>query len=479
MVRNLISCYHLGMPKDVQLFNTLGRKKEKFVPITPGEVSLYCCGPTVYHYAHIGNLRTYVFEDILVRVLRRAGFKVNHVMNITDVGHLVSDGDDGEDKMEVGARRSGKSIWELADYYSQVFFQDLQKLNVVKPDIAPKATDHVPEMIALVQKLEEKGFVYKTKDGLYYDTKMFPTYADLGKLDLENLEEGKRISMGDKRAPSDFALWKFSPEGTMRQMEWDSPWGKGFPGWHIECSAMAMKYLGETFDLHCGGIDHIPVHHSNEIAQSEAATGKHFVNYWMHGEFLNEDSGKMSKSKGETLTVSLLEREGFQPLEYRFLLLQAHYRAGIRFSYEALKAAASGYHGILARLKEWKSENSSAAPENEVYVKYRDAFDKALFDDLNAPEGLATLFLALKDPDLTPAQKKKLAFDFDGVLGLRLQEMSEKEDDALPAEVQALVDARDEARRTKNFAESDRLRSELQAKGYKVEDTPKGTKVKL
>ena len=466
------------MPKDVFLFNTLGRKKEKFVPLTPGEVKLYTCGPTVYHYAHIGNLRTYVFEDILVRALLRAGYKITHVMNITDVGHLVSDGDDGEDKMEIGARRSGKSIWDLADYYSKVFFGDLEKLGVMKPQIIPKATDHIPEMIDLVQKLESKGFVYRTDDGLYFDTVKFPQYGDFAKLDLENLEAGKRVAVGGKHSPTDFALWKFSPVGQQRQMEWESPWGKGFPGWHIECSAMAMKYLGETFDLHCGGIDHIPVHHTNEIAQSEAATGKPFVNYWMHGEFLNEDSGKMSKSKGETLTLSVLERDGFHPMEYRFLLLQAHYRSGLKFSYEALKSAQAGFKGIVERMKEWKGENAAVAPEAPEMARYREKFDAAVFDDLNMPEALAVLFTALKDTNLMTAQRKKLVLDFDQVLGLRLEEMAAKEE-SLPAEVEALVHARDEARRTKNWAESDRLRNELQAKGYKVEDTPKGTRVKL
>lgn len=462
------------MQKDVFLFNTLTRKKEKFVPITPGEVKIYTCGPTVYHYAHIGNLRTYVFEDILVRALRRATFHVTHVMNITDVGHLVGDGDAGEDKMEEGSRRTGKNIWEIADFYAKVFFSDLHKLNVADPQIIPKATEHIPEMIALVQKLEAKGFVYRTNDGLYFDSLKFSSYPDFARLDLDNLEAGKRVAVGDKRSPTDFALWKFSPAGEKRQMEWESPWGKGFPGWHIECSAMAMKYLGETFDLHCGGIDHIPVHHTNEIAQSEAATGKRFANYWMHGEFLNEDSGKMSKSKGEFLTLSVLERDGFDPMEYRFLLLQAHYRSSLKFSYEALKAAQAGYRGIVERLKEWKNE--SIVPFSAVMEEKRKAFDSCLFDDLNMPEVLPILFSVLKDASLSPAEKKTLVLDFDGALGLRLAESSAKVE-ALSAEIEALVVARDEARRSKNWAESDRLRDELQKNGFKVDDTPKGTKV--
>lgn len=462
------------MQKEVFLFNTLSRKKEKFTTLTPGEVKLYACGPTVYHYAHIGNLRTYVFEDLLVRALRRANYKVTHVMNITDVGHLVGDGDQGEDKMEEGARRTGKNIWEIADFYSKVFFSDLAKLNIQSPQIIPKATDHIPEMIELVQKLEKKGFVYRTSDGLYYDTSKFPAYGDFARLDLDNLEAGKRVAVGDKRSPTDFALWKFSPAGEKRQMEWDSPWGKGFPGWHIECSAMAMKYLGETFDLHCGGIDHIPVHHTNEIAQSEAATGKRFANFWMHGEFLNEDSGKMSKSKGEFLTLSVLERDGFDPLEYRFLLLQAHYRSSVKFSYDALKAAQSGYRGIVERLKEWKSE--ARVQFSPAMIERRAAFDRCLFDDLNMPEVISVLFSVLKDSGLTPAERKTLVLDFDSVLGLKLEEASVREDSISP-EAQGFVTARDEARQRKDWAESDRLRGELQKLGFKVDDTPKGTKV--
>ena len=464
------------MAKDVFLFNTLTRKKEKFVPIRAGEASLYTCGPTVYHYAHIGNLRTYVFEDFLVRTLKRAGLKLTHVMNITDVGHLVSDGDDGEDKMEVGARKAGKTIWEIAEYYTKVFFTDLEKLHCLRPQIVPKATDHVPEMIALIQKLEEKGIAYKTSDGMYYDTAKFPRYAEFGKLDVENLEAGKRVAMGEKRNPTDFALWKFLPKDKKRQQEWDSPWGRGFPGWHIECSAMAMKYLGETFDLHCGGIDHVTVHHTNEIAQSEAATGKRFVNYWLHGEFLNEDSGKMSKSKGETLTLSVLERDGFTPTEYRFLLLQTHYRSSIKFSYDSLRAAQAGLRGLVDRLKEWKGEQA-VVQFSQAGERHKAEFEKAVFDDLNMPQALAALFGALKDSSISNGEKKALALDFDEIFGLGLAQLMNAEE-ALPAEVQALVNARDEARRNKQWAESDRLRGELVALGWAVEDSAKGTKVK-
>lgn len=464
------------MTKDVFLFNTASRKKEKFVPLSPGKVGLYTCGPTVYHYAHIGNLRTYVFEDLLVRTLRYAGFEVNHVMNITDVGHLVGDGDDGEDKMEVGARRAGKSAWDIAAYYTNIFFEDIAKLNIERPIIIPKATDHIQEMIELIQDLEKKGYVYRTNDGLYYDTAQFPRYADFAKLDVENLEAGKRVEMGEKKHPTDFALWKFSPADQKRQMEWDSPWGKGFPGWHIECSAMSMKYLGESFDIHCGGIDHVRVHHTNEIAQSEASTGKTYARYWMHGEFLNEDSGKMSKSKGETLTISYLEKQGFSPVDYRFLLLQAHYRSGITFHFDALRSAQAGLNGIRARVREWKDVSVPTGAFTPAAQAYETKFSSCMFDDLNAPEALSVFFSAMKDSALSEGEKKKLLLGFDKILGLGIEQMITVVE-KLPADVQTLVRARDEARKNKDFAASDRLRDELQAKGYAVKDSPTGTKV--
>ena len=464
--------------RDVFLYNTLTRKKEKFEAMTPGKVGLYCCGPTVYHFAHIGNMRTYVFEDVLVRALKYAGFEVTHVMNITDVGHLVSDGDDGEDKMETGSKREGKSAWEIADYYSKVFFSDSEKLNILKPQIISKATDHIPEMVEMVKALEAKGFVYRTEDGLYFDTVKFPQYGAMAKLDVENLEAGKRVSMGTKHRPTDFALWKFSPEDKKRQMEWPSPWGKGFPGWHIECSAMSMKYLGETFDIHCGGKDHIPVHHTNEIAQSEASTGKPFVHYWMHGAFLNEDSGKMSKSKGDFLDLAYLEKNGFDPIDYRFLLLQAHYRSEVIFHFETLKSAQAGLQSIRTRLEEWSGVlPSDLATFTPAMIAYKEKFTKGVLDDLNTSEGLAVLFSVLKDSSLEPAQKKALAFDFDEVLGLKLKSIGPAKVQEVAPEIQKLVDERDAARKSKNWAESDRLRDELQAKGYAVKDSPQGTKI--
>lgn len=460
------------MTKDVFLYNTLGRQKEKLVPQEGNKVRLYTCGPTVYHYAHIGNLRTYVFEDLLVRVLRRAGFDLNHVMNITDVGHLVSDGDDGEDKMEKGSKREGKTAWEVAEFYTKAFFSDFDKLRCTRPTIICKATDHIKEMIELVQKLEDKGLVYPTSDGLYYDTARFPTYATFAKLDVENLEAGKRVSMGEKKRPTDFALWKFSPENEQRQMEWPSPWGKGFPGWHIECSAMAMKYLGESFDIHCGGIDHIPVHHTNEIAQSEGATGKRFANIWMHGAFLTVDEGRMGKSQGNFLTISVLEENGFSAQDYRFLLLQAHYRSSLDFHFDGLKAAQSGLRGLVDRVRELGTAKAALSAAGQAYLE---KFDRAVFDDLNTSEAMATLFGVLKDAALSAGEKLTLVENFDGVFGLGLLESAAKVE-TLPAHVQALVTARDQARAAKNWGESDRLRDEIQKLGYKVEDSAKGTK---
>lgn len=466
------------MSKDVFLYNTLSRQKEKFSPVEPGLAKIYACGPTVYHFAHIGNLRTYVFEDLLIRTLRRAGFRVKHVMNITDVGHLVTDSDEGEDKMEAGARREGKTAWEVADFYTKAFFSDFDKLHCVRPEILCKATDHIPEMIALVDRLEKKGFVYPTSDGLYYDTAKFSTYANFAKIDIENLEAGKRVSMGEKKRPTDFALWKFSPENEKRQMEWPSPWGKGFPGWHIECSAMAMKYLGETFDIHCGGKDHIPVHHTNEIAQSEGATGKRFANYWLHGYFLTVDEGRMGKSQGNFLTISVLEENGFSAEDYRFLLLQAHYRSDLDFHFETLKGAQAGLRGVVDKLRELGPLGAAPTPESEAMRGYRERFERAIFDDLNTAEAMSVFFTVLKDASLPPEQKKTLLYSFDEVLGLDLAGLVAKADaEVLPANVQALVQARDEARKNKDFAGSDRLRNELQALGFKVDDTPKGTKV--
>lgn len=337
--------------KKINFYNTPARKKQLFNPIESGEVGIYTCGPTVYNYAHIGNLRTYIFEDILIRALLFAGYKVNRVMNITDVGHLISDGDHGEDKMEKGAKREGKSVWDIAEHYTQAFIKDIEMLNILPPDIYCKATDHIEEQIKLVQVLLDKNFAYKIQDGIYFDISKFPSYGEFAGLDLDGLKEGIRVEKVEgKRHPSDFALWKFSQVPGQRLMEWDSPWGTGFPGWHIECSAMGMKYLGETFDIHCGGIDHVPVHHTNEVAQMEAATGKKAVNYWLHGEFLQMAQDKMSKSSGNFITLKTLIDRGFDPMDYRFFLLMAHYRSKLSFSWSALEGAKTARIRLNDRL---------------------------------------------------------------------------------------------------------------------------------
>jgi len=323
---------------DLLLYNSASRKKEIFKPIHPGKVNIYCCGPTVYNYAHIGNLRTYIFEDFLRRTLEYLGYRIKHVVNITDVGHLTSNADTGEDKLEKGALRENKTVWEIAELYTRDFLKDWTRLNLLEPSLWPKASDHIQEQISLVKTLQEKGYCYIIQDGVYFDTSKFSRYTDFAKLDILGQEAGVRVSLTPaKRNPADFALWKFSEKKVKRAMEWDSPWGIGFPGWHLECSAMAMKHLGETLDIHCGGTDHLRVHHTNEIAQSECATEKHFVNYWIHGGWLlesqDEKKGKMSKSKGEFIRLESLIENGFDPLDYRYFCMTSHYRNYLNFSW--------------------------------------------------------------------------------------------------------------------------------------------------
>src|SRR6478672_237329 len=332
----------------LRLYDTYSRRLREFAPLdATGAVGIYTCGPTVYDYQHIGNYRTFLFEDTLKRVLRFNGYRVRHVMNITDVGHLTSDADTGEDKMEKGARRTGRTAWEIAALYTQAFQEDIAALNIEPPDVLPRATDHIPEQIEFIADLERRGFTYATADGIYFDTSHQPDYGFLARLDLAGLEAGKRVGLGDKRNATDFALWKLSPPSSARQMEWDSPWGKGFPGWHIECSAMAQKYLGDYFDVHCGGEDHIPVHHTNEIAQTVARVGTRLANFWMHGYFLVQNDAKMAKSAGEFLRVAALVDRGYDPLAFRYLCLTGHYRTQLNFTWEALDAAATG----LARMR--------------------------------------------------------------------------------------------------------------------------------
>jgi len=457
------------------LYNSLTRSKAEFKPIKPGEVGLYTCGPTVYNYAHIGNLRTYIFEDILKRVLLYNGFRVKHIMNITDVGHLTGDRDMGEDKIEKGAQREGKTAWDIAAYYTRAFKKDIVRLNILEPDIWVKATDTIDAQIELVKTLEQKGYTYRTSDGVYFDTSKFKHYTKLSHQNLDALQEGARVEKNpEKRNSTDFALWKFSPSGTKRQMEWDSPWGIGFPGWHIECSAMSMKFLDDQLDIHCGGTDHIDVHHTNEIAQSEAATGKPFFNFWMHGAFLIISGGKkMAKSEGNFLTLeNAFIKSGLNPLVYRFAAFQTHYRKPMEYSDDSVEAAGNGLLHLQNQVRHLAeaNEDSHSTPNAEFKAKFLEAIN----DDLNMPRAMAVVQEMLKS-GLGDAEKYMTILDFDRVLGLDMDQVSQTE--VLPEEVQKLVDTRIKAREARDFAASDRLRDELQALGYMVQDTKEGMKV--
>jgi cysteinyl-tRNA synthetase len=460
------------------LYNTATRRKDTFTPQNPSQVTMYCCGPTVYNFAHIGNLRTYIFEDLLARTIR-LHYPLKHVMNVTDVGHLVSDSDDGEDKMEVGAAREGKSAWDIAKFYEEKFWQDYDALNCTRPTIVSRATAHITEMIALVKTLEEKGYTYRTSDGIYYDTSKFDRYdALVGHARISGLQGGARVEMSDeKKNPTDFALWKFSPKDKKRQMEWDSPWGVGFPGWHIECSAMAMKYLGNTLDIHCGGIDHVTIHHTNEIAQSEAATGQKYVNYWIHGEFLILRSGKMSKSGGTFVTLSTLKEKGYEPLAYRYLCLGAHYRTQLEFSYESLDSAAKSLKNLRQQALQVKETTNGLPLASEKAESWKTKLTAAMEDDLNAPRALALVWEGLKS-DLSAAEKLAFVQFADTLLGLDLlKEPAMQAEVAVPPEVQALLDERAQARKEKNWQKSDALRAQVEALGFAVKDTPQGQQV--
>lgn len=461
----------------MQIFSTLSRQKEALKPLKDKQVRLYCCGPTVYHYAHIGNLRTYVFEDLLRRVLEFSGYEVKHVMNITDVGHLTSDSDEGDDKMKKGAEREKKTVWEVAEYYTQAFLEDMDRLNLLKPHVKPKATDHIPEMIAQVQQLEKNGLTYIGENGnVYFDTEKLDDYGKLAKLDKQDLQAGARIEVDpNKKDPHDFVLWFVSSKHGDQDMQWDSPWGRGFPGWHIECSAMSMKYLGEKFDIHCGGIDHIPVHHTNEIAQAEGATGvKPWVQVWMHGNFLvMKDSAKMSKSKDNFLTLKRLMDEGFDPLDYRYFCLQTHYRKELAFDWEGLKGARTG----LRRLKDKVIQLSGKrkAISGKQIPEYTEKFQNAISDDLNLPQALALAWEMLDDKMLDNADKLSTILEFDRVLGLQLDEEHDVE---LPPEIVQLILDRNEARKNKEWQKADEIRDQIEASGkWGVKDGVGGTEV--
>jgi cysteinyl-tRNA synthetase len=459
----------------LQLYNSLNRRKEEFIPIQNQQVGLYTCGPTVYNFAHIGNLRTYIFEDILKRVLIFNGYRVKHIMNITDVGHLTGDRDMGEDKMEKGAQREGRSAWEIAEFYTRAFKDDIASLNIAAPDIWVKATDTIDDQIALIQTLEEKGYTYQTGDGIYFDTSRFAEYTKLSHQDIESLQEGARVEKNpEKRNPTDFALWKFSPKDVRRQMEWDSPWGIGFPGWHIECSAMSMKFLGDQLDIHCGGADHIDVHHTNEIAQSEAATGKKFFNFWMHGAFLIIAGGKkMAKSENNFLTLeNAFLKPGINPLVYRFAAFLTHYRKPMEYSSESVLAARNGLQHLQNQVRQ--VTQNAAGQTAGVNEAYKSKFLTEINDDLNMPRAMAVVQEMLKST-IADAEKLATILSFDRVLGFDLDRVDQAE--SLPAEVQKLVEARRAARAAKDWAASDRLRDAIQALGYAVQDTKEGMQI--
>lgn len=463
----------------LRLYNTLTRSVEEFKPSNPDNVvRMYCCGPTVYNYAHIGNLRTYVFEDLLRKTIKRAGFSLKHAMNITDVGHLTSDADDGDDKMLLAAEKEKLSVLEIARKYEDTFFKHTAALNIERPDIVCRATEHVEDMIKFVKKLEDNGYAYVSNGNVYYDTAKFPRYGCLSGQNREELKHGSRVEQDtNKHNPSDFVLWFTVSKFKDQILQWDSPWGRGYPGWHIECSTMAMKYLGEHLDIHCGGVDHIAVHHENEIAQSEGYLGHKWCSCWMHGEFLQMKDQKMSKSKGNFITLDTLVEKGYLPEHYRYLCLTSHYRSSLVFSYDNLDAAANTYRNLLGKYKEF----GQAATENNnrsenLYQDYLRQFDGFMFDDLKTPQALAVMWAVVKDKEMAAADKYKFLNNIDVLLGLGLAKNLAAETSTsaeIPADIMALVEERKQARINKNWAKSDELRDLLASKGFIVKDLPK------
>jgi cysteinyl-tRNA synthetase len=465
---------------ELKLFNTMGRQMDTFVPITDGNAGMYACGLTVYNYAHIGNLRSYIFEDILRKTLEYAGYDVKHVMNVTDVGHLTGDTDEGEDKMVKSSREMGRTVWEIAEFYTKAFFRDFSLLRCTKPTIVCKATDHIQDMIELIRRIEANGFTYSAGGNLYFDIGRFPDYGKLALLDQQDLRAGARVDVDQgKKNPFDFVLWFTRSKFEHQAMLWDSPWGRGYPGWHIECSAMSMKYLGEHFDIHCGGIDHVPVHHTNEIAQSEAATGRKWVNYWLHGEFLLMGRDKMAKSAGNFLTLSSLTEKGYDPLDFRYFCLGAHYRTQLVFSFEGLDAARTSRRGLMERIAQLRTEAPAGPkkPEGKA-ADYLNDFEAHVADDLNMPRCLADLWTLLRDPEVPPAQKLAVALSMDRIFDLNFASAHEEEL-SLDGPTKALLEERRQARRAGNFKRSDEIRAILGDRGIELQDTPQGQKVRF
>jgi len=457
----------------LRIFNARTRRIEAFLPIDPSHVQMYCCGPTVYDYAHIGNLRTYVFEDILRRTLELFGYTVKHVMNITDVGHLQSDADAGDDKIEIAARREQKSPRDIARHYEDEFFRHADLMRIKRPTLVCRATEHIDEMIEMVSRLIKRGHAYVVDGNVYFEVATFPAYADFAGLDLQKQTATNRVEFDPrKRNAADFVLWFSQSKYPNQVMKWPSPWGTGFPGWHIECSAMASKYLGENFDIHCGGIDHIPVHHTNEIAQSECCHGRSWVNFWLHGESLELDKDKMSKSAGGFLHLDQIVADGFTPLDYRYLLLTTHYRSRLRFSYDSLEGAKRSRAALLNLVRQWRREKVEGATlRSDTVIRIQGQFCEHLGNDLHLPEALAFAWRTARDSNASPKEKHELFSFFDRVFGLALDAEGEI---ALTEAQASLIEAREEARRRNDWNTADRLRAELLAQGVHLRDGPQG-----
>lgn len=470
----------------MNIYNTLTHKVEEFVPNEAGKVAMYTCGPTVYHFAHIGNLRSYIMEDVLEKYLRYVGYDVKRVMNITDVGHLTSDGDTGDDKMLKGAKREHKTVMEIAKFYTDAFFEDCRKLNIKRPDVVAPATECIDDFIKVISALIEKGYAYEAGGNIYFDTSKLEDYYVFHNFNEEDLEVGVRDGVeedSNKRNKADFVLWFTKSKFDSQELKWESPWGVGYPGWHIECSCISMKNLGEYLDIHCGGVDNIFPHHTNEIAQSEAYLGHNWCNYWFHVHHLNTNSGKMSKSKGEFLTVSLLESKNYAPLVYRFFCLQSHYRKSLVFTYENLDNAKTAYDKLVARVAQLVKAADKGEVEQAEFDRLKGLFTAAMDEDINTSNAITALYDVLK-ADVNAATKLALINDFDRVLSLDLVKSAEalaaeEEKNAadIPAEVTALVEKRQAARKAKDFAEADRLRDEIAALGYSVKETRQGTEI--
>lgn len=466
----------------MKLYNTLTRKVETFKPSNPPQVTFYSCGPTVYDYTHIGHMRTYTNNDLLKRTLNYLGYKVKHVMNITDVGHLTGDDDSGEDKIEKGAKKIGKTVWQVAEFYTDYFFKTINALNIIKPEIICKATDHILQMIEMIKKLEEKGYTYKTKEAIYFDVSKFKKYGQLSHQKLEEKIKGAREEVhidNDKRNPADFSLWFFRVgRFANHTMHWPSFWGDGFPGWHIECSAMSSFYLETPIDIHSGGVDHIPIHHENEIAQSEACFGKTFVKYWFHNNFLTVDNQKMSKSLGNFYTLSDLKKKNIHPLAIRYLFLQSHYRQIQNFTWQAAQSASEAYQklkNLVSQLKKsGDKQKGKLSPQAEDFKK---KFKDYISDDLKIPQALALMWQMLKS-NLARQEKLALIFDFDQVFGLKLDSIKKEKEEKIPQKIKKLADERFLAKQKKDFKKADEIREKIQKLGYLLIDEKEGYSIK-